>query len=49
MKHVFTSKTDAGVRVNDILVKSHKAANYSGQSLTALDPTKKMKPTPTNY
>ena len=38
MKYDFTPKTDARVRPNDILVKSHKTANYGVKSLTALGP-----------
>ena len=38
MKYVFTPKTDASVRPNDILVKSHKTANYGDKSLTVLGP-----------
>ena len=38
MKYVFTPKTDASVRPNDILVKSHKTANYGDTSLTVLGP-----------
>ena len=38
MKNIFSAKTNAKVRPNDILVKAHKAATYGDKSLTTLGP-----------
>ena len=38
MKNLLTTKTDARVRLNDILVKSHKTTNYGETSLLVFHP-----------
>ena len=38
MKYVFTSQIDARVKLNVILVKSDKTANYNDKSWTVLGP-----------
>ena len=36
MRNIFTSKENARVRPNDIVVKSHNSANYGDKSLMTL-------------
>ena len=38
IKSIFSAKLNARVRPNDILVKTHKSANFGGKSLTSLGP-----------
>ena len=38
MKNIFTSKENARVRPNNIVVKSHNSATYGDKSLMTLDP-----------
>ena len=38
MKNIFTSKVNAKVRPNDIIVKTRNLATYGDKSLTALGP-----------
>ena len=38
MKNIFTSKQNAQVRPHELLVRSHKAATYRGESLKILEP-----------
>ena len=38
MKNIFSIKTNARVRPNDILVKTHKSATFGDKRLTTLGP-----------